>query len=224
MIHFRGARFREYRSCNSRPIASAIKHATMTAHGLQGMSETSNWAGALSGTSNGTVIVEINREGNQIEGTLLVFDPAFGRMEAQLTGEWDPENKISATLAQFRGSSSDAAALPRTGTISANYDPFQDVIKGVWQTDAETAGDFCWVKVATPVAVAAEPAFAEPAVPASNGPLRYSGQIVSNVRDLFSKRGRAAFAQRNKGWLVVAVGLAIAIIFGFLMADYLGNN
>ena len=149
------------------------------------MSETSNWAGSLSTTSAGTVIVEIIREGIHIEGTLRVFEPSIGRMEAQLTGEWDDENRLSAKLEQFRGSSNQAATLPQTGSIQGTYDPFDDVIKGVWQTDADTAGEFCWVKVAGQGLEKPDPATV-----ASNGLLGPARQFAFNAKLLLDKRRR----------------------------------
>ena len=140
-------------------------------------------------------------------------------MEAQLTGEWDDENRLSAKLEQFRGSSNQAATLPQTGSIQGTYDPFDDVIKGVWQTDADTAGEFCWVKVAGQGLEKPDPATV-----ASNGLLGPARQFAFNAKLLLDKRRRLVFIQKHKGLLVVLIGLAVAVIFGFIMAGFLADN
>jgi hypothetical protein len=111
------------------------------------MPETSSWTGSVWGTNRGSVIAEMTRDGNRVEGKILLFEPGFGQTRVRLIGEWNEANRIAGKLDQFTANLAVAAFLPQAGEMKGAFDPQEGLIRGEWKTDAGTIGKFVLVKV-----------------------------------------------------------------------------
>jgi len=138
------------------------------------MPEKTSWTGSVWGTNRGSVIAEMTRDGNRVEGKILLFEPGFGQTRVRLTGEWNDTNKITGQLDQFIANLAVAAFLPQTGVMEGAFDPQEGLMRGEWKTDAGTIGKFVLVKVdgqlqipelQQPQAVQAQPSQPQPAPP-----------------------------------------------------------
>jgi hypothetical protein len=184
------------------------------------MADQTNWTGSVWGaTTKGTVAAEIMRQGNRIEGKILLFEPGLGQLQALLSGEWSDSNKITATLHQFTGNYSVPVILPQTGSMDGTFEPTESVIAGEWRTDAQTGGKILLVKIEVqqamqPNVVAGSPATsvtqATPATSASIpalitktvvlGSYRLDDQSVRRLADLVKSGTNVALPAINASY------------------------
>ena len=184
------------------------------------MSEATNWTGSVSGTNTGTVIVEITRDGTRIEGKLQLFEPGIGQLQARLVGEWTSDDRLSAKLEQFTANYTAAGTLPQSGSIEGTFDAKEGAIRGQWSTDAGTAGEFWWIKVAReqpkpPIMLAVGrvwPAF-----------LQYSRRLAAGTKTLWGKSG-IRWNKRYTGWLVIVLEVGLAAFVGYLLIEFFNGN
>lgn len=109
------------------------------------MADVINFNGSVWGaTTKGTVLVEMVRQGNHIEGTLCVMEPGLGQLNGLLVGEWSPENRIRATLNQFTGTYGVPVTLPQSGSMEGTYDASEGVVKGSGQRIRRQRASSCW--------------------------------------------------------------------------------
>lgn len=94
------------------------------------MPNITNWSGSVWGTNNGSVAAELVRDGQHIQGSVLLFEPGLGSLYAKVTGEWDEENQINLRLEQFTSNYKMPIALPNSGTLSGKYDSSEHLIVG----------------------------------------------------------------------------------------------
>lgn len=112
------------------------------------MAEQTNWNGSVWGdTTKGTVIAEFSREGNRLEGKILLFEPGLGQLQAKLSGGWSDENEIDAALQEFTGNYNVPVTLPKGGRIWGRFDSGEGVLAGEWETDTPSSGKFLMVKI-----------------------------------------------------------------------------
>jgi hypothetical protein len=111
------------------------------------MPEKTSWTGAVWGTNRGSVVAELTRDGNRVEGKILLFEPGFGQTRVRLIGEWNDANRITGQLNQFTANLAVAAFLPQAGVMEAAFDPQEGLMRGEWKTDVGTIGKFVLVKV-----------------------------------------------------------------------------
>ena len=132
------------------------------------MSDQTNWNGSVWGsTTKGTIIAEIIRQGDRIQGKITLFEPGLGQLHALLCGEWSVANSVTATLHQFTGSYNIPVTLPQTGKMEGTFDPTENVITGQWSTGAGTAGKFLLVKMESPQPMLTAPS-GSPSLPPSS--------------------------------------------------------
>ncbi len=113
------------------------------------MPETTSWTGSFWGTNRGSILAQLTREGNRVQGKILLFEPGFGQTLVRLTGDWNETNRIVGALDQFTANLVIAAFLPQSGTMEGIFTPEEGLIRGEWKTDAGTIGKFVLVKVDT---------------------------------------------------------------------------
>jgi hypothetical protein len=177
------------------------------------MSETTTWAGSISGAGASTAIVEITRDGTRIEGQLRLFEPAVGQMHACLSGEWDKDDKISAKLEQFKGNFSSEMALPQSGSLECVFDPKENALRGRWKTDAGE-GDLWWICVANHLPMQAVARVPE-AIPAREP----SQPAITEAARLLRKPIHNDPKKRKTRWLAIVVGVVLAALVGYVLMD-----
>jgi hypothetical protein len=104
------------------------------------------WTGSVWGTNKGSVAAELTRDGQQVNGAIVLFEPGIGQTRIRLSGQWNDANKITGRLDQFVGNFAVPVFLPQLGVMDGTYDPEQTLITGEWKTDAGTAGKLVLVK------------------------------------------------------------------------------
>jgi hypothetical protein len=111
------------------------------------MPETTNWNGSVWGSSSGTVLADLTKDGIRVEGQIQLFEPGYGQLRAKLTGEWSAEGTISANLDQFSGQYAVPVDLPKSGTMAGKFNAAEGIIEGEWSTDTGMGGKLLLVGV-----------------------------------------------------------------------------
>jgi hypothetical protein len=177
------------------------------------MSETTNWAGTVSGAGTLTATVEIVRNETRIEGKLRLVDAGVGQLQANLVGEWRKDNTLSARLEAFTGTYVTPVVLPRTGTLEGTFDQEQRVFRGHWSTDVGTAGEFLWSEVSAP------PKNVTVSHPAVNLSSRFSRKITVGAKSITSSLVR--WHRRHPDWPVLVLGVVLTAAIGIFLLDFM---
>lgn len=117
-----------------------------------------NWFGTIWGTSRGTILVQLERRDNTLVGGLTIIEPGIGTARTSVTGNWTQSDVIEATLGVFTSDSNVPLQMPTTGKLRGIFSATDNTLKGKWETDAGTRGDFIAVlDISSPTALQAQP-------------------------------------------------------------------
>ena len=104
------------------------------------------WAGIISGTNRGSVILELQYlEGNRVTGSLKIYDPYEANLSCELEGT-STGKSVSGKIYNFQPQ---GEGVPTSGSVNLILDEGGKEMKGNWETNINTNGECMLYKFAS---------------------------------------------------------------------------